>query len=116
MALKALVFLLASFLLVTSSKVSSNEEENFMEATSLTRSPAPVKAPFPKVLPPVKLQECPLLCKGRCKLHFRPKHCIRACEKCCRRCKCVPPGTFGNKMMCGKCYTNMKTHGRLKCP
>ncbi|KAF9606871.1 hypothetical protein IFM89_029470 [Coptis chinensis] len=64
MALKALVFLLASFLLVTSSKVSSNEEENFMEATSLTRCPAPVKAPFPKVLPPVKLQECPLLCKG----------------------------------------------------
>ncbi|RID43462.1 hypothetical protein BRARA_I00324 [Brassica rapa] len=34
-----------------------------------------------------------------------------------RRCKCVPPGTYGNREKCGRCYTNMTTHGgRPKCP
>ncbi|PIA62232.1 hypothetical protein AQUCO_00200306v1 [Aquilegia coerulea] len=131
MAFKVLIFLLASFLLVTT-RVSS-DEETFWEAF-YAKAPvkslahAPVKAPIPapskaptappvKVLPPVNISECPRLCGGRCKLHSRIRHCTRVCVTCCQRCKCVPPGTYGNKEMCGKCYTEMKTHGdRPKCP
>ncbi|KAL1564945.1 snakin-1-like [Salvia divinorum] len=60
---------------------------------------------------------CGGLCKKRCSLHSRQNTCLRACGTCCARCKCVPPGTFGNREMCGTCYTNMTTHGnRSKCP
>ncbi|XP_043704080.1 gibberellin-regulated protein 11-like [Telopea speciosissima] len=61
--------------------------------------------------------DCDGLCKVRCSLHSRPNVCTRACGTCCRRCKCVPPGTSGNKGKCGSCYTDMKTHGnKPKCP
>ncbi|XP_042053549.1 gibberellin-regulated protein 9-like [Salvia splendens] len=60
---------------------------------------------------------CGGLCKTRCSLHSRQNTCLRACGTCCARCKCVPPGTFGNREMCGTCYTNMTTHGnKSKCP
>lgn len=61
--------------------------------------------------------DCIPLCEQRCKLHSRKRVCMRACTTCCDRCKCVPPGTYGNRERCGKCYTNMTTHGnRIKCP
>ncbi|KAE8124166.1 hypothetical protein FH972_019073 [Carpinus fangiana] len=61
--------------------------------------------------------DCGGLCKQRCSLHSRPNVCNRACGTCCVRCKCVPPGTAGNREMCGACYTDMTTHGnRTKCP
>ncbi|KAJ4972549.1 hypothetical protein NE237_005723 [Protea cynaroides] len=61
--------------------------------------------------------DCDGLCKVRCSQHSRPNVCTRACGTCCSRCKCVPPGTSGNKEMCGSCYTDMKTHGnKPKCP
>ncbi|KAH6758369.1 Gibberellin-regulated family protein [Perilla frutescens var. frutescens] len=61
--------------------------------------------------------DCDGLCKKRCSLHSRQNTCLRACGTCCERCKCVPPGTFGNREMCGTCYTNMTTHGnKSKCP
>ncbi|XP_022864501.1 gibberellin-regulated protein 11-like [Olea europaea var. sylvestris] len=61
--------------------------------------------------------DCGRLCKVRCSLHSRPNLCSRACGTCCVRCKCVPPGTSGNREMCGTCYTDMTTHGnRTKCP
>ncbi|MCL7051599.1 hypothetical protein MKW94_017495 [Papaver nudicaule] len=60
---------------------------------------------------------CPALCVDRCKAHSRPKICKRACETCCKRCKCVPLGTSGNYETCGKCYFEEKTHGGArKCP
>ncbi|ONI30584.1 hypothetical protein PRUPE_1G260200 [Prunus persica] len=60
---------------------------------------------------------CDELCNSRCRLHSRPNVCTRACGTCCVRCKCVPPGTSGNREACGRCYTDMTTHGnRLKCP
>ncbi|KAG5229931.1 snakin [Salix suchowensis] len=53
----------------------------------------------------------------RCSLHSRPNMCTRACGTCCARCKCVPPGTSGNREVCGTCYTDMTTHGnKTKCP
>ncbi|THF96091.1 hypothetical protein TEA_007440 [Camellia sinensis var. sinensis] len=61
--------------------------------------------------------DCGGLCKGRCSAHSRPNVCNRACGTCCVRCKCVPPGTSGNREMCGSCYTDMTTHGnKTKCP
>ncbi|KAK6931095.1 Gibberellin regulated protein [Dillenia turbinata] len=61
--------------------------------------------------------DCGGLCKNRCSLHSRPNLCTRACGTCCVRCKCVPPGTSGNREECGSCYTDMTTHGnRTKCP
>ncbi|GMY24871.1 snakin-2-like, partial [Fagus crenata] len=60
---------------------------------------------------------CGGLCKQRCSLHSRPNLCNRACGTCCVRCKCVPPGTAGNRELCGACYTEMTTHGnKTKCP
>ncbi|KAG9152813.1 hypothetical protein Leryth_017638 [Lithospermum erythrorhizon] len=61
--------------------------------------------------------DCDGMCKHRCSLHSRQNVCWRACGTCCVRCKCVPPGTSGNRELCGTCYTNMTTHGnRPKCP
>ncbi|XP_010909456.1 cypmaclein [Elaeis guineensis] len=60
--------------------------------------------------------DCPSKCDYRCSKASRHKICIRACNTCCQRCNCVPPGTSGNRDVC-PCYANMKTHGgRLKCP
>ncbi|KAL3575275.1 hypothetical protein D5086_023376 [Populus alba] len=41
--------------------------------------------------------DCGGLCTQRCSLHSRPNLCNRACGTCCVRCKCVPPGTSGNR-------------------
>ncbi|XP_054807970.1 snakin-2-like [Prosopis cineraria] len=61
--------------------------------------------------------DCGGLCEGRCSVHSRPNLCKRACGTCCVRCKCVPPGTSGNRELCGTCYTDMTTHrNRTKCP
>ncbi|CAA0826648.1 Gibberellin-regulated protein 14 [Striga hermonthica] len=73
-------------------------------------------APAPSPSPSLSL-DCNGLCQHRCSHHSRPKVCFRACGTCCVRCKCVPPGTSGNREVCGKCYTDMTTHGnKTKCP
>ncbi|KAF6159863.1 hypothetical protein GIB67_032947 [Kingdonia uniflora] len=60
---------------------------------------------------------CNALCAVRCSANSRPNLCKRACGTCCWRCKCVPPGTYGNHQVCGSCYANMKTRGnKPKCP
>ncbi|XP_073010870.1 gibberellin-regulated protein 3-like [Typha latifolia] len=66
---------------------------------------------------PAPVLDCPGRCGERCSKHSRPNVCMRACGTCCYRCKCVPPGTSGNRHVCGACYTTMTTHGnRSKCP
>ncbi|KAI0512397.1 hypothetical protein KFK09_013036 [Dendrobium nobile] len=66
---------------------------------------------------PAPLLDCAGLCGVRCSRHSRPNVCQRACGTCCERCGCVPPGTFGNRDLCGPCYANMTTHAnRTKCP
>ncbi|XP_047173187.1 gibberellin-regulated protein 14-like [Vigna umbellata] len=81
-------------------------------------TPAPPVVYPPPPSPIVKsIKDCLPLCDGRCQLHSRKKLCMRACLTCCYRCKCVPPGTYGNREKCGKCYTDMLTHGnKYKCP
>ncbi|KAL3830278.1 hypothetical protein ACJIZ3_019080 [Penstemon smallii] len=60
--------------------------------------------------------DCGSKCGYRCSKARRHNMCVRACNTCCARCDCVPPGTSGNRDVC-PCYANMKTHGgRLKCP
>ncbi|CAL9045099.1 unnamed protein product [Musa acuminata subsp. burmannicoides] len=60
--------------------------------------------------------DCGAKCAYRCSKSSRPNLCNRACNTCCSRCNCVPPGTDGNRDVC-PCYANMKTHGgRPKCP
>ncbi|XP_019439174.1 PREDICTED: gibberellin-regulated protein 2-like [Lupinus angustifolius] len=60
--------------------------------------------------------DCRGKCNYRCSKASREKICLRACNTCCQRCSCVPPGTVGNKNMC-PCYATLNTHyGKLKCP
>ncbi|KAK7266189.1 hypothetical protein RIF29_18831 [Crotalaria pallida] len=84
----------------------------------VVKPPTTPVAPSPPPAPRVKSnKDCIPLCGYRCQLHSRKQVCVRACVTCCERCKCVPPGTYGNREKCGKCYTDMLTHGnRPKCP
>ncbi|URE38023.1 Gibberellin regulated protein [Musa troglodytarum] len=61
-------------------------------------------------------QECSGRCAGRCSATAYKKPCMFFCQKCCAKCLCVPPGTYGNKQFC-PCYNNWKTkRGGPKCP
>ncbi|XP_057426470.1 uncharacterized protein LOC130719890 [Lotus japonicus] len=60
--------------------------------------------------------DCGGKCSHRCSKASKHKRCMRACNSCCQRCHCVPPGTYGNKHVC-PCYAKLTTHGgKLKCP
>ncbi|CAA2992224.1 Hypothetical predicted protein [Olea europaea subsp. europaea] len=60
--------------------------------------------------------ECAPRCTGRCSKTSFKKPCMFFCQKCCAKCLCVPPGTYGNKQVC-PCYNNWKTKsGGPKCP
>ncbi|GLU02022.1 hypothetical protein SLE2022_192950 [Rubroshorea leprosula] len=81
----------------------------------------PIKPPTPTPSPvpghPITKKDCIPLCEQRCKLHSSKRKCVRACSACCDKCKCVPPGTDGNREMCGKCYTETRTRGHIyQCP
>ncbi|MQL72431.1 hypothetical protein Taro_004771 [Colocasia esculenta] len=61
-------------------------------------------------------QECSGRCTARCSKTQYHKPCMFFCQKCCAKCLCVPPGTYGNKQFC-PCYNNWKTkRGGPKCP
>ncbi|KAL0395678.1 UNVERIFIED_CONTAM: Gibberellin-regulated protein 14 [Sesamum calycinum] len=82
----------------------------------VVKTPPPPPPP-PAAKPPRNREECTPLCAVRCKFHSRQNICMRACLTCCDRCKCVPPGQYGNHDKCGKCYAGMTTRGgRRKCP
>ncbi|KAL1219968.1 Gibberellin-regulated protein 3 [Cardamine amara subsp. amara] len=60
--------------------------------------------------------DCGGRCIDRCSKSSRRNLCLRACNTCCYRCNCVPPGTAGNHNFC-PCYASLTTrNGRLKCP
>ncbi|XP_004489396.1 gibberellin-regulated protein 4-like [Cicer arietinum] len=64
----------------------------------------------------LKSFQCPSRCSKRCKRTQYHKPCMFFCQKCCRKCLCVPPGYYGNKAIC-PCYNNWKTQqGGPKCP
>lgn len=60
--------------------------------------------------------DCSPRCTARCSATAYKKPCMFFCQKCCAKCLCVPPGTYGNKQTC-PCYNNWKTkRGGPKCP
>ncbi|CAL1368355.1 unnamed protein product [Linum trigynum] len=64
----------------------------------------------------VKSYQCGSQCNRRCGNTQYRNACILFCNKCCRKCLCVPPGYYGNKQVC-PCYNNWKTkEGGPKCP
>ncbi|KAI4352574.1 hypothetical protein L6164_006812 [Bauhinia variegata] len=64
----------------------------------------------------LKSYQCPSQCTRRCSKTQYHKPCMFFCQKCCRKCLCVPPGYYGNKAVC-PCYNNWKTkEGGPKCP
>ncbi|KAK7340537.1 hypothetical protein VNO77_21243 [Canavalia gladiata] len=64
----------------------------------------------------LKSYQCPSQCSRRCSKTQYHKPCMFFCQKCCRKCLCVPPGYYGNKAVC-PCYNNWKTkEGGPKCP
>ncbi|KAI3942373.1 hypothetical protein MKW92_020337 [Papaver armeniacum] len=78
---------------------------------------AVVRSPPAKVQPPVPLSACRGLCLTRCGKHSRLKRCMRACEACCKECRCVPTGTHSNYKTCPPCYHQKRTKdGKHKCP
>ncbi|KAL2935150.1 Gibberellin-regulated protein 6 [Bienertia sinuspersici] len=64
----------------------------------------------------LKPSECLGQCTRRCSKTQYHKPCMFFCQKCCKKCLCVPPGFYGNKEVC-PCYNNWKTQeGGPKCP
>ncbi|KAL3838966.1 hypothetical protein ACJIZ3_023557 [Penstemon smallii] len=64
----------------------------------------------------VPQDQCGIQCERRCSATSHKKPCLFFCNKCCNKCLCVPPGTYGNKECCS-CYNNWKTkEGGPKCP
>ncbi|KAL8471590.1 hypothetical protein ACS0TY_028376 [Phlomoides rotata] len=64
----------------------------------------------------LKSFQCPSQCTRRCSRTQYHKPCMFFCQKCCKKCLCVPPGFYGNKAVC-PCYNNWKTQqGGPKCP
>ncbi|GMP43201.1 hypothetical protein CsSME_00012653 [Camellia sinensis var. sinensis] len=46
---------------------------------------------------------CDSKCTDRCSKAGEKKRCLTDCGICCKKCKCVPSGTFGNQLEC-PCY------------
>ncbi|ESW13894.1 hypothetical protein PHAVU_008G235301 [Phaseolus vulgaris] len=64
----------------------------------------------------LRASDCKGRCTYRCSATSHKKPCMFFCQKCCAKCLCVPPGTYGNKQLC-PCYNTWKTkEGRPKCP
>ncbi|CAN6990496.1 unnamed protein product [Brassica rapa subsp. trilocularis] len=61
-------------------------------------------------------KDCPAACDVRCSATSHKSACLMYCNQCCKKCLCVPSGTYGNKQEC-PCYNNWKTQeGGPKCP
>ncbi|CAH2070451.1 unnamed protein product [Thlaspi arvense] len=61
-------------------------------------------------------EECPKAYNFRCSATSHKKTCLFYCNYCCKKCLCVPSGTYGHKEEC-PCYNNWHTkEGGPKCP
>ncbi|XP_020210228.1 gibberellin-regulated protein 13 [Cajanus cajan] len=112
------IFCLVSMLLLL---VESHTEIDAatIETPAPAPAPAPVKQPSKKdgtTEGSLQPQDCSPRCADRCSKTQYKKPCLFFCQKCCAKCLCVPPGTYGNKEVC-PCYNNWKTkRGGPKCP
>ncbi|KAG5625237.1 hypothetical protein H5410_010455 [Solanum commersonii] len=79
--------------------------------TSSFLQPATAKSGFAH-----EIVYCAQKCEARCSKAGLKDRCVKYCELCCAKCKCVPNGTYGNKHQC-PCYRDMKnSKGNPKCP
>ncbi|KAF2614272.1 hypothetical protein F2Q70_00010506, partial [Brassica cretica] len=89
------ILFVASLLLITSSLASATiSDEGGGGAAAL--------APEIKVGPELD-KWCGGKCEVRCKDAGMNDRCLKYCGICCKECKCVPSGTYGNKHEC-PCY------------
>ncbi|OAY35534.1 peamaclein [Manihot esculenta] len=96
--------LLATFLLLSLVLSSS-----LLQFTTFAATPA---APPTPAAP----SDCDLKCGARCGNAGYKDRCLKYCGICCKECKCVPSGTYGNKSEC-PCYRDKKnSKGTSKCP
>ncbi|XP_072961054.1 protein GAST1-like [Typha angustifolia] len=118
---KARVIVLCLVLLLLFSR---GGQANYSQAPSAqpgnsSRGPTPQPIRFPMygvTQGSLHPQECPGRCATRCSATAYKKPCMFFCKKCCSKCLCVPPGTYGNKQFC-PCYNDWKTkRGGPKCP
>ncbi|KAH9680756.1 Gibberellin-regulated protein 12 [Citrus sinensis] len=71
---------------------------------------------FLSVVFAVEVANCASACNYRCSATSHRNPCIEFCNMCCKKCLCVPSGTYGHKEEC-PCYNNWKTkEGTPKCP
>ncbi|XP_051139474.1 gibberellin-regulated protein 3-like [Andrographis paniculata] len=117
------VLLVALLLLQDSDQAEPSHDSSMVEKFS---SDDPIPYPSTFVVggdegslakkPHFKRINCGRECSRRCGKSSRKNLCHRSCNSCCIRCRCVPPGTFGNKHMC-PCYARLRTrHNKFKCP
>eukprot|EP01018_Ginkgo_biloba_P000803 Gb_24074 [translate_table: standard] len=77
---------------------------------------SPIAYPYGSRQGSLRPAECSPRCSYRCSATAHKKPCMFFCQKCCAKCLCVPPGTYGNKQVC-PCYNSWKTkRGGPKCP
>ncbi|KAJ0096826.1 hypothetical protein Patl1_28579 [Pistacia atlantica] len=90
----------------------------FQCSVAYSKSEAPqAQVPLPPVAPGPGLEGfCDAKCEGRCVEAGYKERCKNYCMICCRACKCVPSGTYGNKSEC-PCYRDkLNSKGNPKCP
>ncbi|XP_044489653.1 snakin-1-like [Mangifera indica] len=59
---------------------------------------------------------CDNKCSTRCQKAGVKDRCLKYCGICCKECKCVPSGTYGNKHEC-PCYRDKRnSKNKPKCP
>ncbi|KAF4353464.1 hypothetical protein G4B88_020178 [Cannabis sativa] len=56
------------------------------------------------------------MCEVRCGKARRKDRCLKYCGICCKACKCVPSGTYGNKSECPYYRDKLSSKGTPKCP
>ncbi|ESQ37235.1 hypothetical protein EUTSA_v10003002mg [Eutrema salsugineum] len=63
-----------------------------------------------------QFSSCLAACKFRCSATSHKSACLMYCNQCCKKCLCVPSGTYDNNGEC-PCYNNLKTkQGGPNCP
>ncbi|ESQ51071.1 hypothetical protein EUTSA_v10022920mg [Eutrema salsugineum] len=74
-------------------------------------------APAPELKDGAALEKwCGGKCEVRCKKSGMKDRCLNYCGICCKECKCVPSGTYGNKDECA-CYRDkLSSKMTPKCP
>ncbi|XVE87038.1 hypothetical protein DITRI_Ditri18aG0083800 [Diplodiscus trichospermus] len=104
-------------LFVTLLFVSLILSSSFVQLSFAKRvAPPPTPTPTPVAPAPAPPSFCDSKCGERCSNAGVKDRCVKYCGICCRECKCVPTGTYGNKSEC-PCYRDkLNSKGKPKCP